>query len=101
MAGMDTSHFPGSMFPKIGNAFPTAWETSLSIVVADIVFAQPRPPPAEVSELVFVSRSNESRLALVVQQQLIANDLEQCIQETKGVLAHVNQFSHLCIPTSS
>jgi hypothetical protein len=89
------------MFPKIGNAFPTAWETSLSIVVADIVFAQPRPPPAEVSELVFVSRSNGSRLALVVQQQLIAKDLEQCIQETKGVLAHVNQFSHLCIPTSS
>jgi len=34
-----------------GNPFPPAWEISLSIVVADIVFARPRPPPAEVSEL--------------------------------------------------
>ena len=31
------------------NAPPTAWEISLSIVGADIVFARPRPPPAEVS----------------------------------------------------
>src|SRR6266699_6213973 len=51
MAGMDTPHFPGSMFPKIGNAFPTAWELPPGKIVADIVFARPRPPPAEVSAL--------------------------------------------------
>jgi hypothetical protein len=27
--------------PKIGNAFPTAWEIPLSIVVTDIVFFPP------------------------------------------------------------
>src|SRR6266496_5758392 len=42
-----------------------------------------------------------SLLALVVQHQLIVKDPEQCIDETKGVLAHVNQFSHLCISVSS
>src|SRR6266702_5807479 len=45
------SPFPGRISQKFGNPFPTAWEISLSIVVADIVFARPRPPPAEVSEL--------------------------------------------------
>src|SRR6266571_5044823 len=45
------SPFPGRISQKIGNPFPTAWDISLSIVVADIVFARPRPPPAEVSEL--------------------------------------------------
>jgi hypothetical protein len=49
--GSKERHFPGRMFPKIGNPFPTAWDISLSIVVADIGFAWPRPPPAEVSEL--------------------------------------------------
>jgi len=39
------------MFPKIGNAFPTTWEILPGIVVADIVFAWPRPPLAEESEL--------------------------------------------------
>ena len=39
-------------------------------------------------------------LARVVQHQLIVKDPEQCIQETKGVLAHVNQFSHLSLPAS-
>jgi hypothetical protein len=43
--------FPGRIFPKIGNAFPTAWEISRGIVFADIVFARPRSPPAGVSEL--------------------------------------------------
>jgi hypothetical protein len=37
----------------------------------------------------------------VVQHQLIVKDPEQCIEETKGVLAHVSQCSHLCIPASS
>ena len=51
MAGMDTLHFPGSMFPKIGNAFPTAWEMPPGKIVVDSMFAWPRPPPAGVSEL--------------------------------------------------
>src|SRR6266700_5132165 len=42
------SPFPGRISQKFGNAFPTAWDISLSIVVADIVFARPRPPPVEV-----------------------------------------------------
>jgi hypothetical protein len=42
------SPFPGSISQKFGNAFPTARDISLSIVVADIVFARPRPPPVEV-----------------------------------------------------
>src|SRR6266699_331275 len=33
------SPFPGRISQKFGNPFPTAWEISLSIVVADIVFA--------------------------------------------------------------
>ena len=40
-------------------------------------------------------------VALMVQHQLIVKDPEPCIQETKGVLAHVRQFSHLSIPASS
>jgi hypothetical protein len=44
MAGIDTPHFPGSIFPKIGNAFPTAWEIPLGIVVAVNVLILPDLP---------------------------------------------------------
>jgi hypothetical protein len=74
--GSKERHFPGRMFPKIGNPFPTAWEIPLSIVVADIVF---------------VNRSNGSRLALVGQHQLIVKDPEQCIQKSKGAIAYARQ----------
>jgi hypothetical protein len=54
-------HHDGSKewhFPKIGNAFPTAWDISLSIVGADIMFARPRPPLAEVSELALAAEAS-------------------------------------------
>src|SRR6266700_596863 len=35
------SPFPGSISQKFGNPFPTAWDISLSIVVADNVFTLP------------------------------------------------------------
>ena len=51
MMGRKKRHLPGFMFPKIGNTFPTAWEIPPVIVVAELVFIRPRPPPAEVSDL--------------------------------------------------
>src|SRR6266699_759241 len=36
---------------KFGNAFPTAWEMPPGKIVADSMFAWPRPPLAGVSEL--------------------------------------------------
>jgi hypothetical protein len=47
--GNHRAAFPRKHFPKIGNAFPTAWDMSLSIVGADIGFNRHKPPPAEVS----------------------------------------------------
>ena len=39
MMGSKELHLPGRIFPKIGNAFPTAWEIPLSIVVAELAAA--------------------------------------------------------------
>jgi hypothetical protein len=37
--GSKERHVPGRISQKFGNPFPTAWDISLSIVGADIVFA--------------------------------------------------------------
>ena len=37
--GSKERHLPGRIFPKIGNAFPTAWEISLCIVFAELAAA--------------------------------------------------------------
>jgi hypothetical protein len=52
------SPFPGRSSQIFGNPFPTAWDISLSIVGADIMFARPRPPLAEVSELALAAEAS-------------------------------------------
>ena len=39
MMGSKELHLPGRIFPKIGNAFPTAWEIPPVIVVAELATA--------------------------------------------------------------
>ena len=39
MMGSKERHLSGRMFPKIGNAFPTAWEIPSIIVVTELASA--------------------------------------------------------------
>src|SRR5215471_16888649 len=62
-------HFPGRIFPKIGNAFPTAWEILPGIVVAVNVLTLPDFPWSEGNEAEYIIQPLDPSLGVPIMRK--------------------------------